>query len=58
MVFAIHQCEFATDIYVPPILNSPSTSLPALSLWVVPEHWLLVPCFMHQTCTVHLFYIW
>ena len=23
---------------------------PILSLWVVPEHWLWVPCFMHRTC--------
>ena len=42
---------------VPPILNPPSTCLPTL-FWVVPEHWLWVPCFMHQTCTGHLFYIW
>ena len=33
------------------------TSLPTLSLWVFPEHQLWVPCFMHQTCTGHLFYI-
>ena len=33
-------------------------SLPNQSLWVLPEHWLWVPCFMHQTCTGHLFYIW
>ena len=26
-----------------------STSLPIPSLWVVPVHWLWVPCFMHQT---------
>ena len=29
---------------VPPILKPPPTSLPTLSLWVVPEHWLSVPC--------------
>ena len=45
------------QVYIcPPILNP--TSLLTLSLWVVPEHWLWVPCFMHQTCTGHLFYIW
>ena len=40
-----------------PILKPPPTSLPTPSLWVVPEHWLWVPCFMHQTYTGHLFYI-
>ena len=42
----------------PPILNSPSTSLPTPSLLVVPEHQPWVPCFMHWTCTGHPFYIW
>ena len=42
---------------VPPILNPPPTSLPTLSLWVVPERLLWVPCFMYQTCTGHLFYM-
>ena len=41
-----------------PILNPPPTSLPTQSFWVVPEHQRWVPCFMHRTCTVHLFYIW
>ena len=35
----------------PPILNLPPTSLLTPSLWVVPEHRLWVPCFMHQTRT-------
>ena len=59
MVFAIHQYEFATGIHVShQILNPSPTCLPTLSLWVVPEHWLWVPCFMLRTCTGHLFYIW
>ena len=40
------------------ILNYPSTSLSTPSPWVVPEHWFWVLCFMHQTCTGHLFHIW
>ena len=24
---------------------------PTLSVWLVPEHWLWVPCFAHQTCS-------
>ena len=38
--------------------NPLTTSLLTLSLWVVPEHRLWVPCFMHGTCTGHLFYVW
>ena len=41
----------------PTILNPTATSLPTSSLWVVPEHQLWVPCFMHQTCADLLFYI-
>ena len=36
----------------PTITNRPPTSLPIPSLWIV-----LVPCFMHQTWTSHLFHI-
>ena len=42
----------------PPILNPPPNYLPTPSLWVVREHHFWVPCFMHPTCTGHLFYIW
>ena len=41
-----------------PILNPLPTSLSTQSFWVVPEHQRSVPCFMHRTCTVHLFYVW
>ena len=44
--------------YVIPSWNPPSTSLPTPSLWVVSEHRLWVPCFMHLTWTGHLFLIW
>ena len=53
--FAIHRHEPAR-VHVS-ILNPSPTSLHTLSLWVVPEHRLSLPCFMHQTCTGHLFYM-
>ena len=40
MVFDIHQHELVTGIHAPLILSRPPTSLPTLSLWVVPEHCL------------------
>ena len=57
VVSAIHQPESATGAHVSPIRNPPPASLLTPSPWVVPEHWLWVSCFMHQTCTGHLFYI-
>ena len=48
MAFAIHPHESAIGIHVyPPILNAPPSSLALLLLWVLPEHQLWVPCFMH-----------
>ena len=55
MVFAIQQHELATGMHVcPRTMNPPLTSLPTLSVWVVPEHRLWEPCFMHGTCPGHL----
>ena len=42
----------------PTILNPLPTLLPTSSLWVVPEHQLWAPCFVHLICTGHLFYTW
>ena len=53
MVFAIHQYESATSTHVSPHPETPPISLPTPSVWVVPEHWLWVPCFVHRTCTDH-----
>ena len=38
--------------------ETPFTSLPTQSLWVVPEHQLCLPCFTYWTGVGYLFYIW
>ena len=55
VVFAIYRHEWATGLHVSPHLEPPPISLPIPSLWVVPEHLLWVPCFMHQIYIGHLF---
>ena len=40
VVFAIHRHESAIGTHVSPHTEPPPTSLPILSLWLVPEHWL------------------
>ena len=47
MVFVIHRHETAIVHMCSPILNPPVFSLPTPPLWVVPEHRLCVPCFIH-----------
>ena len=58
MVFAIHRHELAMGVHVFPHPEPPPLSLSTASLWIVPEHWLWVSCFIHRTCIGHLFYIW
>ena len=52
MAFAKHKHESATSIRIPSFLNP----LPTLSLQVVTEHRLWVPCIIHQTPTGYFAY--
>ena len=50
--FSIYQHESATGIHVFPILNTPPSSLPVSSLWVVTVHQPQASSIVHRTWTV------
>ena len=56
--FAIHQHESTIGIHVFPILNSPPSSLPVPSLWVVSVHQPQASSIMRWTWTGDSFHIW
>ena len=55
--FAIHQHASAMGVHVFPILNTPPTSLPIPSLWVIPVHHPQASCILHRTWTDDSFLI-
>ena len=55
--FAIHQHASAMGVHVFPILNTPPTSLPIPSLWVIPVHQPQASYILHQTWTGDSFLI-
>ena len=68
-IIALQYCDFFchtltwisrgyTCVHPPAILKPSPTPLPTISLCVVPEPWRWMSCFIHRTCTGHLFYIW
>ena len=56
--FAIHQYASTTGVHVFPILNPAPTSLPILSLWVIPVHQPQASCILRRTWTGDSFLIW